>query len=97
MECFLIGGISNISLMKTYKVIIEGTLVINTANVIVDILREKSFLYNNVNTEDFIKELMRNIWKLFGIGIIIDTSLPVDKQCEQLVEQLIIHKLLPLG
>lgn len=94
MERFLIRSVLYTN-MKTYKVIVEDTLVIGTAEVIINTLREKSFLYAKLSSEEFIEEMQRNIWKLFGIGINIDKSLTYEQQCELLVEQLIHHKLLP--
>lgn len=94
MERFLIRSVLYIN-MKTYKVIVENTPVTGTAEVIINILREKSLLYTQLSSEEFIKEIQRNIWKLFGIGINIDISLTYEEQCESLVDQLIHHKLLP--
>lgn len=81
--------------MKEYEVLVDGLKVKNTAIQIVYLLKDKSFLYSDSDLNNFIQGVQQNIWRLYNLSVHIDKDLPIEKQCEVLVEQLIKYELLP--
>jgi hypothetical protein len=79
---------------KQYNVFVEGRKIQDTAKSIIQFLFSKRFEATKITLEDFVKEIQQNIWRLFGIGIQVNHEAPLNKRCEQLMEQLISNRLI---
>lgn len=81
--------------MRKFKVHLEDNEFEGTGKEIIEFVKTKSFVdKSHLDLKEWVKELQQNVWRLYGIGVHVDDKLPIDEQCEILVEQLIDKRLI---
>jgi predicted transcriptional regulator YheO len=76
--------------VKTFKVHLEDDIFVGTGQEIMEFVKTKSFFdKSDLTLQEWVKEVQSNTFRLYGIGTNVDYNLPIEAQCEQLVEQLI--------
>lgn len=79
--------------IKTYSVLIEGKPFEGTATQILTAISHKNFFITYKDLNEFIEQSVRDIWRLYAIGISV-VGKTIEEKSESMINQLIEHNLL---
>jgi hypothetical protein len=80
--------------MKTYSVNIDNAILTGNALQILNYMKASRFSQEPVDLNQFMKEICQNVWKLFLIGVSFNENATIPEKCEELLDQLIHHRLI---